>query len=377
MKIAILGAGLVGKAMARDLASEPEFKVTSIDLNKDALSELASEGVMVIQADLSQPEIIKQTIKNQELVLNALPGNLGYQSLRSCLEAGKNVVDIAFFPENPFELEPLAIQNNLTAVVDCGVAPGLSHMLASYSQNYLDKRSSLVIYVGGLPAVREWPFEYKAVFSPLDVLEEYLRPARLKENGQIVTRPALSDPEFLEFKNLGTLEAFNTDGLRTLLHTLDIPEMKEKTLRYPGHREKMLILREAGFLDSKPFRINGQELRPLEVTAKIMFSKLSLEPGEEDLTIMRILVEGEKEGRPARLTFDVVDRFDKKTGVHSMARTTGYTATMVVRALASGLVQRKGIVAPEFLGTDQQVYSFILHGLKNKGISIQEKLEIL
>jgi saccharopine dehydrogenase-like NADP-dependent oxidoreductase len=377
MKIAILGAGLVGKAMARDLASEPEFKVTSIDLNKDALSELASEGVMVIQADLSQPEIIKQTIKNQELVLNALPGNLGYQSLRSCLEAGKNVVDIAFFPENPFELEPLAIQNNLTAVVDCGVAPGLSHMLASYSQNYLDKRSSLVIYVGGLPAVREWPFEYKAVFSPLDVLEEYLRPARLKENGQIVTRPALSDPEFLEFKNLGTLEAFNTDGLRTLLHTLDIPEMKEKTLRYPGHREKMLILREAGFLDSKPFRINGQELRPLEVTAKIMFSKLSLEPGEEDLTIMRILVEGEKEGRPARLTFDVVDRFDKKTGVHSMARTTGYTATMVVRALASGLVQRKGIVAPEFLGTDQRVYSFILHGLKNKGISIQEKLEIL
>ncbi|MDY0232311.1 MAG: saccharopine dehydrogenase C-terminal domain-containing protein [Candidatus Saccharicenans sp.] len=376
MKIAILGAGLVGKAMARDLVSEPEFKVTTIDLNKDALSELASVGVMVVQADLSQPEIIKQAIKNQDLVLNALPGNLGYQSLRSCLEAGKNVVDIAFFPEDPFELEPLAIHNNLTAVVDCGVAPGLSHILAGYSQNYLDKRLSLVIYVGGLPAIRKWPLEYKAVFSPLDVLEEYLRPARLKENGQIMTRPALSDPEFLEFKSLGTLEAFNTDGLRTLLHTLDIPEMKEKTLRYPGHREKMLILREAGFFDSKPLRINGQEIRPLEVTAKVMFSKLSLEPGEEDLTVMRVLVDGEKEGRPARLTFDLLDRFDQKSGVHSMARTTGYTATMVVRALASGLVKRKGIVAPEFLGTDERVCSFILQGLKDKGISIQERLEV-
>ncbi|MDW3229447.1 MAG: saccharopine dehydrogenase C-terminal domain-containing protein, partial [Acidobacteriota bacterium] len=362
--------------MARDLVSEPEFKVTTIDLNKDALSELASVGVMVVQADLSQPEIIKQAIKNQDLVLNALPGNLGYQSLRSCLEAGKNVVDIAFFPEDPFELEPLAIHNNLTAVVDCGVAPGLSHILAGYSQNYLDKRLSLVIYVGGLPTERKWPLEYKAVFSPLDVLEEYLRPARLKENGQIMTRPALSDPEFLEFKSLGTLEAFNTDGLRTLLHTLDIPEMKEKTLRYPGHREKMLILREAGFFDSKPLRINGQEIRPLEVTAKVMFSKLSLEPGEEDLTVMRVLVDGEKEGRPARLTFDLLDRFDQKSGVHSMARTTGYTATMVVRALASGLVKRKGIVAPEFLGTDERVCSFILQGLKDKGISIQERLEV-
>jgi saccharopine dehydrogenase-like NADP-dependent oxidoreductase len=377
MKIAILGAGLVGKAMALDLVSEPGFKVTAIDLKEAPLTELVSAGAIVIQDDLSQPEIIKQAIKNQDLVLNALPGYLGYQSLRACLEAGRDVVDISFFPENPFELEPLAIQNDLTAVVDCGLAPGLSHMLAGYSQQFLDKSLSLIIYVGGLPAVRKWPFEYKAVFSPLDVIEEYIRPARLKENGQIVTRPALSEPEFVEFKNLGTLEAFNTDGLRTLLHTLDIPEMKEKTLRYPGHREKMLILREAGFFDSEPLKFNDQEIRPLDFTARIIFSRLSLEPGEEDLTVLRVVVEGEKKGKPARLTFEVFDRFDQKSGIHSMARTTGYTATMAARALTSGLVKRKGLVAPEFLGSDPEVFPFILNGLKKKGISIQEKLEIL
>lgn len=377
MRVIILGAGLVGKAMALDLAAEPGFEITAVDFRNEPLEELARAGVAVVRKDLSEPAEVSEAVREYELVINALPGFLGFQTLKACLEAGKNVVDIAFFPEDPFELDSLAKEKGVTAVVDCGVAPGLSHMLAAYGLNQLDKGRSLLIYVGGLPVVRQWPFEYKAVFSPCDVIEEYLRPARLRENGHLVIKPALSDPEFIEFEKLGTLEAFNTDGLRTLLKTLDLPDMKEKTLRYPGHREKMAILREAGFFGTEPVEISGQRIRPIDFTAKVLFSRLRLKPGEEDLTVMRVIVSGEKSGQNRTLIYDLFDRFDRKTGIHSMARTTGYTATMVARAMARGLIKRTGVVAPEYLGFDRECLKFVVTGLKNKGLSIEERVETI
>lgn len=374
MKIIVLGAGLVGRAMVLDLASEKGFAVSAADRDEARLKDLVGRGIRTVQADLSRAQNLREIISEQDLVLNALPGWLGFQTLRTCLEAGKNVVDIAFFPEDPFELEALARGKGVTAVVDAGVAPGLSNLLSAHGLSRLDKGHSLSIYVGGLPSIREWPFEYKAVFSPLDVIEEYLRPARLKEGGRLVVRPALSDPEFMEFEELGTLEAFNTDGLRTLLQTLDLPDMKEKTLRYPGHREKMLMLREAGFFDSRPVEVGGQPVRPVDFTARILFSRLQLRPGDEDLTVLRVVVEGEKDGRPLRLTFELLDRFDRGSGIHSMARTTGYTATMLARALASGLIKKKGIIAPEMLGFEPEVFLFVREGLEKRGIIIKEKI---
>ncbi|NPV83299.1 MAG: NAD(P)H-binding protein [Candidatus Aminicenantes bacterium] len=372
MKIICLGAGLVGRAMALDLASEKGFEVSAADRDETRLKDLAERGLKTVQADLSRVQDLKEIISEQDLVLNALPGWLGFKTLRTCLESGKDVVDIAFFPEDPFELDALAREKRATALVDAGVAPGLSNLLSAHGLSRLDKGSSLSIYVGGLPSIREWPFEYKAVFSPLDVIEEYLRPARLKEGGRLVVREALSDPEFVEFEELGTLEAFNTDGLRTLLKTLDLPDMKEKTLRYPGHREKMLMLREAGFFDSRPVVVGGQKIRPVDFTARILFSRLQLQPGDEDLTVLRVVVEGEKGGRPLRLIFELLDRFDRRSGIHSMARTTGYTATMLARALASGLIKKKGIIAPEMLGFDPEVFLFVREGLEKRGIIIKE-----
>jgi saccharopine dehydrogenase-like NADP-dependent oxidoreductase len=375
MKIIVLGAGLVGKAIALDLASEPEFSLTSVDLRPEALAELASAGIKVISQDISQPEATKDLVRDYDLVINAVPGYLGFQSLKACLEAGRKVVDISFFPENPFELESLAKKQKLTAVVDCGVALGLSNMLAGYGLSQLDKAFSVTIYVGGLPVVRKWPFEYQTVFSPTDVIEEYLRPARCLENGQLIIKPALSEPEFLEFEKLGTLEAFITDGLRTMIETLNVPEMVEKTLRYPGHREKMLALRQAGFFAEQPVEIAGQKVRPVDLTAKILFPRLNTKAGEEDLTILRVIINGEKDGYPLRLTYDLFDRFDRKSGIHSMARTTGYTATAVARAVAQGLIKKTGIIAPEFFGLEPEVFNFIRRELLNREIVINEKKE--
>ena len=173
---------------------------------------------------------------------------MGYQALEAIIKAKKNVVDISFFPEDPLELDDLAKQNHVTAVVDCGVAPGISNLLLGY----YNERMTITHFeclVGGLPKQRVKPFEYKAPFSPIDVLEEYTRPARYVENGFVVTKPALSDAELIDFEKVGTLEAFNTDGLRTILFTMShIPNMIEKTLRYPGHIDLMKALIKAGFL---------------------------------------------------------------------------------------------------------------------------------
>jgi len=265
----------------------------------------------------------------------------------------------------------------VTAIVDCGVAPGMSNVLIGYIDHLLDKTETALIYVGGLPEVRQWPYEYKAVFSPIDVIEEYTRPARYVENGNLVTRPALSDAEYLDFPNIGTLEAFNSDGLRTLAETIDAPNMKEKTLRYPGHIEKMAVLRETGFFNKEEIDIKGIKISPLEFTSKLLFPKWQLKEGESDITVMRVIVEGTKDGEKLKYTYDLFDRLDKETNTHSMARTTGYTATMAIRMLAKGLYEEKGISPPEFIGRKPECVRFILKGLEDRGIFYKESIERL
>jgi lysine 6-dehydrogenase len=375
MNVLVLGAGLIGSPIAIDLAQESAFSVTVLDSNKKRLEKIPDElRVKKILLDVTS-ERFKEELRNFDIILNALPGFLGFKVLKTIIEEGKNVVDISFFQENPFELDELAKNKNVTAIVDCGVAPGMSNMLVGYVNSQLDCLENVFIYVGGLPVVREFPFEYKAVFSPVDVIEEYVRPAFHIENGRKIIRPALSEVEYLTFPQIGTLEAFNTDGLRTLAVTLKATNMKEKTLRYPGHAEKMLMLREAGFFDNKFIEFSGVKIRPVDFTVKILNSLLELKPEDRDFTVMRVIVEGLKAQKKYRYTYNLIDYYDEKTNTHSMARTTGYTATMVLRLLKNGLFNRKGICPPEFIGQEKNCIDFILKGLKNRGINYQEEIE--
>ena len=376
MNIVILGAGLVGAPMAKDLAADRDTTVTVADISESALHKLAScQGIQPVQADLSDREALHRILAPADMVINAVPGFMGFATLKTIIEAGKNVVDIAFFPEDPFPLDALAKDNGVTAVFDCGVAPGMSNMLVGCGHNRLDRTDLAVIYVGGLPEIRNWPFEYKAVFSPVDVIEEYVRPAVYVENGAIVTRPALSDPELIDFPGIGTLEAFNTDGVRSLYKTLEIPNIKEKTLRYPGHIEKIRLLRESGFFNTEPVEIGGVKVRPLDMTAKLLFPMWQLKPSDVDFTVMKIMVQGEKGGKRLRYTWDLFDRRDPSTGVHSMARTTGYTATVTARLIAQGLFTQTGIVPPERIGMDPACMTFILNGLADRGVIYRESEE--
>ena len=378
MKVLVLGSGLVGRPMAIDLAKEKSFDVTVVDLNKNNLDRIPSNlPIKKIQKDISDPKELNSLLQDCDIVLNAVPGFMGFNTLKTIIKAGKNVVDIAFFPENPFELDELAKKHNVTAVVDCGVAPGMSNILIGHVDKILDKTENILIYVGGLPLVREYPFEYKAGFSPIDVIEEYTRPARYIENGKLVIRPALSDPEFINFDKVGTLEAFNSDGLRTLADTLKAPNMKEKTLRYPGHIEKMQVLRESGFFSKNEIEVNGNKIKPIDLTSKLLFPMWELKEGDEEFTVMKIIIEGEKDKKKYRYTYNLLDRHDEKTNTHSMARTTGYTATTVLRLIAKRLFDRKGICPPEYIGQKPDCVDFVLNGLKERGVIYHQLIEIL
>ncbi len=365
----------MGSAIIKDLAREPEYEITVVDANGSALDTLEKAlSVRTVKADLRQTGRTRALVADCDLAVSCVPGFMGFNTLKEIIEAGKNVVDISFFPEDALELDELAKAHGVTAVVDCGVAPGLCNIIAGYVEGLLDTTESYTCYVGGLPRIRQWPYEYKVVFSPVDVLEEYTRPARLVERGREVVRPALSDVELLDFPGVGTLEAFNTDGLRSLLKTMNIPNMKEKTLRYPGHANLMRIFRESGFLGNTPLEIGGQRIRPIDLTARLLFEQWKLNPGDEDFTVLQVILEGEKGGKKQRHTYYLQDEYDPSTQTTSMARTTGYTCSIVARQVARGLFSRKGISPPEFVGRAEGCFADLQREYATRGIELRENV---
>lgn len=375
MKVIVLGAGLVGAPMALDLVKDNEFEVGIADIDKLSLNELKDHNIALFETDLSVPKNVHEIVKDFDFVINAVPGSLGFKTLRYIIEAGKDVVDIAFYENDPFELDTLAKEKNITAIVDCGVSPGLHNILIGSVAQKLDSIEDITIYVGGLPQVKVSPFEYKAVFSPSDVIEEYIRPARIKESGEIVTKPPLSELEILDFPKVGSLEAFNSDGLRTLLHTIDVPNMKEKTLRYPGHIEKISLLSEIGFFNKNEISINGKDIKPIDMAIRLLRDEWKLKEGEKDFTILQVLIKGRRENKSFIYTYDLLDYYDDSTNTISMARTTGYTATCMLRLLASGLYKEVGISPPEFIGKYCNSAEFILNELRKRNVIVKENVK--
>ena len=368
-KIIVLGAGMVGSAMAIDLTKK--HSVTLSDLSQDVLDRVKQKcnALTTKILDVTNKKELQDVIKKYDLVINAVPGFLGFETLRSIIEAGMNVVDIAFFPENSLELDALAKKHKVTAIVDCGVAPGMDNVILGFYNEKM-KLTDFECLVGGLPKTKKWPFAYKAPFSPVDVIEEYTRPARYVENSQEIVREALTDCEYVEFDKVGTLESFNSDGLRSIIYTMPhIPNMKEKTLRYPGHVEYVKVLKESGFFSEEKIDVKGNLVSPLDFTCKILFSEWKLGETEEELTVMRVTLKGENaDGQIEEVTYNMYDEYCPETKTSSMARTTGYTATAAANMLLDGLFTEKGVFPPELVGKHEVCFNYFMRYLKERNI---------
>jgi len=373
-RILVLGAGRVGSVIAADLARDERLRVTVADASADAVALV--RGARTVVADLADAAQLSTLVADHDVVVGALPSALGLSTLKAVIEAGRSVCDISFMAEDPLQLDALARERGVTVVVDCGVTPGISNLLVGHADSELDRTERVDILVGGLPRERRWPYAYKAGFDPRDVIEEYTRPARLVEHGEVVVREAMSEPELVDFDGIGTLEAFNTDGLRSLLTTIDAPWRREKTLRYPGHIELMRAFRHTGLFDSDPIAVgaSGVTVRPVDVLAALLFPKWTLDEGEVDVTVMRVRVEGEAGGQTVRYGWDLFDELDPETGRTSMSRTTGFPCAIVTRMIADGTFAQPGVHPPEVLGRQRALVDRVLEQLAARGVMVTQTM---
>ena len=372
-KIVVLGAGMIGKAIAIDLSEN--YAVTSADIDKESLEFLSKnypiEGVAV---NLMEEDAVGALVKDFDLVVSAVPGFMGFDTLKTVIEAGKNIVDISFMAEDFMELNALAAEKGVTAITDAGVAPGLPNLFAGRLNETMEI-SDFEYMVGGLPRVKVYPFYYKAPFSPIDVVEEYTRPARFIEKGKSMIKPAMSEPEMVFFDKVGTLEAFYTDGLRSLLRNMDhIPNMKEKTLRYPGHIQLIQALKTAGFFDTEAsVTVNNTSIRPIDFTSKVLIRDWQLDPNEPEFTVMRIEARGKEDGSRVKVVYDLYDEYDQERKISSMARTTGFTATACAGLILTGTFAGNGVYPLELIGMDQECFDFVMDYLKARNITFERK----
>ncbi len=374
MKVIVLGSGKIGSIMAREFASSvDDAMVTMADINEGRAKSAASAilGADWITIDTTDYEDLVEKIRGYDMVLGALPGDYGYMSIRAAIEAGANMVDISYTVEDPLDLDAAAKEKGVTVVPDCGVAPGLSNILVGYAASRLDTVKTAHFMVGGIPEKPVPPLGYTITWSADGLVDEYVRDVSIIKDGEKVTVPALSGLEEIEFPGVGTLESFYTDGLRTLADSIEgVESMWEKTLRYPGHVEKVRLLRDLGFFDDKPVKTLVGEVSPKYVTARL-FERTLWMPEIGDLLAMRIEVSGQLGGEEKSYVYRLVDYFNHETGVSAMARTTGYTAAIVAAMLAKGKIVEKGVLTPESLARDPDFTEGVIAELGKRGVKVE------
>jgi lysine 6-dehydrogenase len=313
---------------------------------------------------------IVKVIRDSSVVVCALPQKLAVAGDTAAIDAGVNVVDIAF-EDDQVQLHSRLVEKGLTLISGCGLAPGLTNILSRRAVDELDKAYSVYIKVGGIPQNPQPPLEYRVVFSLETVWDEYLKPARIIREGHIQAVPALSGLETVNFPQpFGRMECFYTDGLSTLIHTMKgrVRELEEKTVRYPGHAEKIETLIECGLLQSEPIAVGDTQITPRRFLTALLTPKLEL-GDEKDATLMRVDVTGEKDRRKVKYTYQMVDLFDMERGITSMARTTAFPGMIVALMLARGEIGGKGLVPPEDAITEDAFEKYIAE-LHRRGVHV-------
>jgi len=363
--ITVLGAGKVGRTIAIELAKS--HTVHAIDYSTAHLQILQNKNpsIQCSKADLLNSSIpFQHWVSDADIVISAVPGFMGFEVLRNIILSEKSVVDISFFPESIESLNQLAKEKGVMAVMDCGVAPGMSNLILGQYANKMEVQE-FCFYVGGLPIRRDPPFEYKAPFSAIDVIEEYTRPARLRRNGKNIVLPALSENELIHFDEIGNLEGFNTDGLRSLLDSFPaIPEMSEKTLRYPGHAQLIETLKAIGFFKKEH----------LAATASVLIDCWKQEETDKDLTAMRVILRGKKDQQNITIEYALLDYYDDVAKLSSMSRTTGYTCCAMAEWMLKGKTKLAGVFPPEMIGKDDELFEFVLQYLRERNVNWKKKV---
>jgi lysine 6-dehydrogenase len=375
----VLGAGLQGSACAFDLLQDKEVEqVRLADLKisrlADFLAPYSGRRLLPTPLDVRDEDAVLGLMRECDAVMSAIPYYFNFDMARLAVDAGVHFTDLGGNTEivnQQKTLDAEAMRQKITIVPDTGLAPGMVNILAEHGIRQLDEVRSVRIYVGGLPQNPEPPLNYQIVYSLEGVLDYYTTLSWVLRNGRRTQVRALSELEPVKFGNgVGTLEAFHTaGGLSTMAFRYEgkIPEMEYKTLRYPGHAERMEAIRELGLLELDPVDVKGIKVIPRDAFMAIVGPRLT-KPEGRDLVVLRVVVSGTKGGKPKTLTWELIDRYDEGHHISAMMRTTGYSLSITGMMQVRGQVKPPGVHTPDECVPAQQYIA----ELSKRGVAIRE-----
>src|SRR5215210_3416126 len=380
MKMLVLGAGLQGCACAYDLLQNPVMQVTLADLRPDHLPPFLVERgdwdgrLKTVRLDVTDPVAVQETLRGQTSVMSAIPYYYNGPMARAAVEAGCHFSDLGGNTEIVLEQKKLhdqALARGVSVIPDCGLAPGMVNILAAEGIRRLDQAEQVKVYVGGLPQQPEPPLNYQIVYSLEGALDYYTTPSWILRGGKPQQVDALSELEAVDFPQpVGTLEAFHTGGgISTLPFAYQgkIDTMEYKTLRYPGHVAIMRPIRELGLLANQPIEVKGIKVTPRDLFIAAVHPKL-FKPEGRDLVALQVQVTGQKQGKPCRMTFRLIDYYDPQHGISAMMRTTGYSLSITGQMQVDGRVKAKGVHTPD----EAMPFDAYVSELAKRGIRIEE-----
>lgn len=379
MKIAVLGAGLMGKQAAGDLiANEKVEKVYLADLNMAQanlfVEHLGSSKIEAVYLDANNDEALKAVISKADVVINALFYTFNEKVARLAIECGVHSVDlgghIGGATDAVLSMHEEAEKKGVTLIPDLGVAPGMINILSGYGASKLDQVQDIKLYVGGIPVDPEPPLEYNHVFSLDGVFDHYTDPSHVIRRGELLEVDSLSEIEHIEFEGFGELEAFHTSGgTSTLTETFeDVETLEYKTLRYKGHAEKFKLLVDLGFTDrDRTVTIAGNQIKLRDVLREVLTPITEL-GDKQDAVLLRVLVSGLKNEETLTFEYTMITVRDQETGVTAMARATAYTISAVAQMIGEGIIDRKGSYPPELIVPGAEY----IEEMAKRGVEIKE-----
>lgn len=368
---AVLGLGNIGKNIAQDLIDNRDQgqKISVYDpfVKSDALNQ---DGVTFYSTDPFGADNAKEIFNRDTVVISALPPKLMEKVYDYAIRLGGNLIDIASVHFDITEL--LKKDGDFLIIPECGIAPGITNFLVGHFTSEFEIVDEVKIYVGGIPDKPIPPLEYKVTWSPTALVNMYLNPVEIYENGSLRVVEPLTGIEEFEIDGFGyPLEAFYTDGLSTLKYTeKDVKRMYEKTVRYKGHADKISLLKKLGYLDIKEIELSNQRVKPRDLTEALFNENLrSKEVG--DALLMRVVVEGRIGQRRAKKQATLVHRVDSDSPFTAMSKTTGFPPSIIAQMIAKGEISDlKGYLPPQRLGRNEEIFGNVIKELARRGIDI-------
>jgi len=375
MKIAVMGAGMMGSVIAWDLARSGDVDEVSVaDVSEQRLAAVRKrigEKAVTRKLDVTDRDSVVRFLKGCDSAVSALPHGAVHRADLAAVGCGAKLVNTAFEDEQ-MALDRTARAHGSALIPGCGVAPGLSNILVAEGIRGMDEAEEGHIYVGGLPQRPEPPLSYRLVFSVRGLIREYVS-ARVIRDGEVRSVDPFGQVERVRFRRpVGTLEAFFTDGLGSSIYTLrSLKQLDERTLRFPGHAERIKFLLDAGFFSTEPVKVGDRTVAPIEVSEAVL-QKVLTRGDPRDLTVMRVESVGRRDGDRVKVVFKLIDRYDEAEGITSMGRTTGFTAAIVARMLGRGEIEGQGVLPPEeVLG--RAAVARLLAELSSKGVKVERR----